>query len=392
MNNIRRENNLNTVKSSLRGDLGGLVFLLLFFCTLPLSSKNLSFNGQLSGWGNYNYDNELPLWFGGRYIPELQWKDSLKNNKLFDLEASANIYGSFGFNPFDTIHAEGNIKPYRVWVRYSSNQYEIRLGLQKIDFGSANMLRPLMWFDRIDPRDPLQLTDGVWGLLGRYYWMNNANAWLWVLYGNKDPKTWETGETSQKIPEFGGRYQHPIPKGEAALSYHFREVDMPSMGFSDHIAENRIGLDAKWDITIGLWFEAAWFHKNKNVGEYTNQEMLTIGADYTFGIGNGLNVILENLLFSYDEKPFASSNIYSFTALSLSYPIGMSDNISAIVYYDWKNKNFYNTLNWKHDFKYFSTYVMPFWNPVNYAMPQVNTEGQNLFAGKGIQIMLVYNH
>ena len=87
------------------------------------------------------------------------------------------------------------------------------------------MLRPLMWFDKIDPRDPLQLTDGVWGLLARYYFLNNANIWLWGLYGNEKPKTWEIGKTNQHYPEFGGRFQSPVPKGEAAVSYHFRMAD-----------------------------------------------------------------------------------------------------------------------------------------------------------------------
>ena len=60
-------------------------------------------------------------------------------------------------------------KPYRLWLRYSTSHLEIRAGLQKINFGSSNILRPLMWFDKMDFRDPLMLTDGVYALLGRYY-------------------------------------------------------------------------------------------------------------------------------------------------------------------------------------------------------------------------------
>jgi len=56
-----------------------------------------------------------------------------------------------------------------MWIRLSTKQFELRAGLQKINFGSATLLRPLMWFDKIDPRDPLQLTDGVYALLARYY-------------------------------------------------------------------------------------------------------------------------------------------------------------------------------------------------------------------------------
>lgn len=95
----------------------------------------------------------------------------------------------------------------------------------KINFGSASIFRPLMWFDKIDYRDPLQLTDGVYALLGRYYFSNNANLWLWTLYGNDEPMGWEKTPAVWQIPEFGGRIQQPVPRGEAALSYHHREAD-----------------------------------------------------------------------------------------------------------------------------------------------------------------------
>jgi hypothetical protein len=257
------------------------------------------------------------------------------------------------------------------------------------------MLRPLMWFDRIDPRDPLQLTDGVWGLLGRYYFLNNANIWIWGLYGNPGPKTWEIGKTSKNIPEVGGRIQMPVPKGELALSYHFREVDTRDLGDSipsyARVAENRVGIDGKWDWLVGFWIEGSWIGKNQNTGIFTHEEMVNFGADYTFGIGNGLNMVVEQLFFSYDENAFAFSDLYSFTGSSLSYPLGMFDNISAIVYYDWKNNDLYNFVNWKRQFNKFFLYLMAFWNPVEYKMPQQAESGE-LLAGKGIQIMLVYNH
>lgn len=122
------------------------------------------------------------------------------------------------------------------------------------------MIRPLMWFDKIDPRDPLQLTDGVWGILGRYYFLNNANLWGWVLYGNEDAKTWEIGNTSQRQPEWGGRFQTPVPRGEMGLSFHHRLSDTINLdtliSLNDLVPENRIGLDGKWDVGVGLWFEA----------------------------------------------------------------------------------------------------------------------------------------
>ena len=76
------------------------------------------------------------------------------------------------------------------------------------------LLRPLMWFDRIDPNDPLQLTEGVYGLLLKYTFLNNANIWLWGLYGNDDPKGWEAVPTQRKSAEYGGRLQAPFLSGE----------------------------------------------------------------------------------------------------------------------------------------------------------------------------------
>ena len=377
--------------TTFRGCIG-----LLWVIALPVMAQDsLLFKGQASAWALYGPDNDLQVWAGVRYIPQLNYSIPLAEKSLVDFEMSANISGMAGFNPFDTGQVSGEIKPYRIWARYSTSQFELRAGLQKINFGSASMLRPLMWFDRIDPRDPLQLTDGVWGLLGRYYFLNNANIWLWGLIGNEKPKTWEIGGTKKWFPEFGGRFQAPVPKGEAALSYHFRMADTRGLDTSfaayPEVAENRIGIDGKWDLGIGLWIEGCWISKNKNAGSFTNQEILNGGIDYTFGIGNGLNLILEQLVVSNDEKPFEFSHTLTFTGLSLSYPLGISDNLGIIIFYDWTHDAFYNFVNWHKQFNRISLYLMAFWNPEEYLIPQQG-DSQNLFAGKGLQLMVVWNH
>jgi hypothetical protein len=359
------------------------------------AQDSLSFKGQASAWLNFNKGNKLPVYLGGRYIPQINAVFPLRNDRKIDFEASLNINGSAGFNPSDSLRTSGRIKPYRLWVRYSTSQIELRAGLQKLNFGSASLLRPLMWFDQIDPRDPLKLTDGVWGILGRYYFLNNANIWLWGLYGNKNPRGWELASTNNQYPEIGGRIQLPVPKGEAALTYHHRIADTRYMGelvpgFS-HIPENRIGFDIKLDLIVGFWLEGSWVKKNKDLGLFTNQEIMNAGIDYTFGIGNGLYVIYEQLLAANDRNPFRFKNTTSFSLLSLSYPVGLFDNISGIVYYDWKNGNSYNFLNYQKQFNNLSLYFMGYWNPQNYNIP-AQGEGQNLFAGRGVQIMVVYNH
>lgn len=373
-----------------------ILFLFLTILFFGGSAQDsLIFKGQFSAYSHINTNNEFPWWNGGRYIPQLNYELRGLGEKLIDFEASANIYGNAGFEPFSSGSFNGYVKPYRFWGRYSTSQFEFRVGLQKINFGSATILRPLMWFDQIDPRDPLKLTDGVWGALARYYFLNNTNIWFWGLYGNKNRKGWEIFPSQKNIPEFGGRFQTPVPKGEAGFTFHHRtavgKLLIDTLVASEKHTENRFGFDAKLDIVVGCWVEASWSNYPKNHGLYTNQEIINFGVDYTFGIGNGLAVIFEQLIASYDENPFEFQNSTTFSLLNLSYPMGMFDNISAIVYYDWTNKKSYNFLNWQKQFDRFSLYLMGYINPKEYNIPTQGA-GEILYAGRGVQVMVVFNH
>jgi hypothetical protein len=358
-------------------------------------SAALHYSGQLSGWAQFTPDISLKGWAGGRYLSQLNYKIPLKKERLLDMEVSANIFGEAGLYPFDRFTTDGNVKPYRAWVRYSTNRMELRLGLQKINFGSARLFRPLMWFDRIDPRDPLQLTDGAWGLLYRYYFRNNANLWLWGLYGNSGVKGWEALPSARHYPEGGGRLQLPVPHGEVAMSYHFRMTDATTLlqaaGLSGHTGEHRLGFDARLDAVVGLWLEASWSRLNSPLDLYTNQEMLTFGTDYTFGIGNGLAATFEQLVFSSDRHAFAFASTATFSGLSLSYPVGLFNNLSVITYYDWTNRDAYLFLNWQRQLNHLTFYFMGYWNPATYLFPGQSSES-NRFAGKGLQLMVVWNH
>ena len=369
--------------------------ILMLFISEIQSQDFLNFKGQLSAYSHFNPNNNFLWWNGGRYIPEAHFEVPVTDDRLFDFETSANIYGNFGLKNFNNTASNGKIKPYRLWTRYSTNQFELRAGLQKINFGSASILRPLMWFDQVDPRDPLQLTDGVWGLLGRYYFLNNATVWLWTLYGNKNLKGWEAVNTNQSVPEVGGRFQYPVSTGEAALSYHYRVADSRALSETElqfeKIPEHRIGFDAKFDWVVGCWMEASWKNMGENLGMFTNQEILNLGVDYTFGLGNGLTVIYEQLLASYDEKAFSFDEPVAFSLMSVSYPVGLFDNLSLIVYFDWRNNAAYNFINWQKQFNKITLYMMGYVNPKNYYIPTQRAT-ENLFAGTGIQLMFVFNH
>jgi hypothetical protein len=368
--------------------------MLMTICIQTLGQNRLEFDGQASVIGNASPQNDLPLLLGGRYIPELDYLIPLDSVKTLDFEASVNISGSVLFHPFDSAQTDGTIRPYRLWTRITGKQFEVRLGLQKIDFGSATLLRPLQWFNQIDPRDPLQLTNGVYGALGRYYFLNNANIWLWVLYGNGKTRGFDAVKTHKTYPEFGGRIQYPVPKGELALSYHHRTADsrdLVTIPAYERIPEDRIGLDGKWDLGIGLWVEASYIRKSKDIGILTHQALLNTGVDYTFGLGSGLNLVVEHLVVSYDTQPFAFQNTYQITATIISYPIGFFDRLSSVLYYNWTAQDFSFFINYEHQFKRITGYLMAYYNPETLQGIQQN-ELINYFSGPGVRLMFVYDH
>ena len=117
---------------------------ILIFLSITLKAQNtFNFDGQLSGVANWSPEAESWGLLNGRYLPELNYDWKLDTTHSWYFEASANIWGSTYFYN-DSITTDGNVSPYRIWTRFSGKNYEVRLGLQKIDFGSAMILRPLL--------------------------------------------------------------------------------------------------------------------------------------------------------------------------------------------------------------------------------------------------------
>ncbi len=193
----------------------GLLILFILTAQNVVFSQTAAWHGQISGWLTGSPEKTMISQLGVRYLPDIFLEKTLNGHLLAGAEISFNTYVTGDFQGLESPDAESLLKPYRLWARFAGDQFEARIGLQKINFGSATLFRPLMWFDRIDPRDPLKLTDGVYGLLIRYYFQNNANIWLWGLYDNNELKGWETAPTIDNGAEFGGRFQLPLPTGEA---------------------------------------------------------------------------------------------------------------------------------------------------------------------------------
>ena len=383
----------------MKSKFAALLLTWVAFLTYPVEgiSQNLDIRGQLSGWLMLNGSKSIQTQIGVRYIPTFSLKKSWVEKYSIDAEISVNAFGTAQVPSLDDIQTSGEIKPYRIWIRFSTSQFEARLGLQKINFGSAMLLRPLMWFDRIDPNDPLQLTDGVYGLLLKYTFLNNANIWLWGLYGNDDPKGWETIPTQRKTMEYGGRFQTPFLKGETAFSYHYRRMDSSQRLLNrplldeNQVPENRLALDGKWDIGLGIWFEGVLIHQDFKSVPLKYQRNINIGVDYTFSLGNGLHVMGEHLALEVSKTALGRGEAVKISAVALDYPLGLTDRIRGMLFHNWESRDWYRFITWQRTYDRWSFYIIGFWNPEQYQI-YLSQQGKNLFAGKGIQIMVVFNH
>ncbi|MFH1319088.1 MAG: hypothetical protein ABII90_00330, partial [Bacteroidota bacterium] len=201
----------------------------------------------------------------------------------------------------------------------------------------------------------------------------------------------------RKEPEFGARIQLPVPKGEAAISYHHRTADFTGL-VADSVLparraypEDRLGIDGKWDLGPGLWFEYVlqYNHPDNNyMLSWVNY--LNVGIDYTFSLGNGLNMMTEFFRFSNADEPFGKGISKNFSVISANYPIGLMDRISCMVYFSWGDQSWYRFINLQRQYDYWSFYLLAFWNPEQFDIYNFSAE-RNLFAGKGFQFMAVYN-
>lgn len=377
--------------------LPGLALACFLLLAWPpsLHAGNIDVSGQFSVWTGIDPEDIGNRQVGGRYIPELSYSRQLSEIFEFSTEAALNIYC------FDTSggtdSGDSDIDLYRLWMRLASPQLEVRGGLQKIGFGPAVLLRSMMWFDSIDPRDPLQLTRGVYGLLARYYFQGNANLWAWGLYGNDRLRGWSKAPSTENDWEYGCRFQTPLGPGEMAFSYHHRIADPQAAPFpgilhiAGEFAEDSFGLDGKWDIGIGLWFEAALIRRDLQAPIPRFRRMITVGADYTFNIGNGLHILAENLFMDEADEAFGPGNFSSISALAADYPLNLFDSLSTILYFDHENDDLSTFVQWQRTYDDWQVYLSVFSNPERSA-PTPDGEDYAGISGDGVRLMFVYNH
>ncbi len=373
-----------------------LKYILLFAVLMTFAFAD--WQGQFSTIGDMRkIEGGYVSQIGLRYIPTwslvVPWPSA-----LFDTEISFDINASYR-RPHDGGETtDFDLSPYRFWFRRSTDKLEIRMGLQKLTFGPARLFRSLMWFDKLDPRDPLQITEGVWALRIRRDFPDNVNASVWGLLWNREPKGWEIIPTKKNNVEFGGRFQMPVWKGEIGVSGHNRIIgrgDVPDYLDINTMAKStpevKAAIDGFFDIGIGLWFESAVVRANYGADFPNWQSFLTIGSDYTFPIGNGVLVTAEHFIYSMDDKPFSKNNDIQMTGLMATYPISLFDNISGIVFYSWEAELTYYFISWQRTYDDWTINLNTFFSSNSNQTFSLN-QSLSDFSSRGIQLMLIYNH
>jgi len=352
-----------------------LIFLLVLFA-IQISSIEWDLTHDITFTTTFhNKQNKLESMLN--YKPKLDFDLYNKQEHLFDTEFSYDF--NLSYNNFNDQELSLSGKLYRGWFRYSSSQTELRVGLQKINFGPAQILRSLQWFDSLDYYDPTQTTEGVKALLGRYYFLNNANIWLWGIWGDRNETSLDKFFSDENNLEFGSRIQYPFEFCDAALTFHHCKLGTTR--------ENRFGFDARWDFIVGFWLEAVTTNFSESLFLPRWQKYMTLGSDYTISCGNGIYILGEYFVYAESENDlFASSYQTKTAAVSISYPLGLFDSIKAAVIYDWATEDFSRSLSYQRTYDNMSFNLNLLWNPEgSNSVQMISTDGISA------QLMIVCN-
>jgi hypothetical protein len=161
-------------------------------------------------------------------------------------------------------------------------------------------------------------------------------------------------------------------------------------------------VDGKWDVGVGLWLEGAVvrtdlsgipeaFLQQYPLLRLDYQRYICAGLDYTFGIGNGVYALVEHFLTDLSDEAWGSTNeSQQLSAVSLRYSIGTLDELSGVVYYDWDKEEIYRYGKWTRTYDRWMINLIGFWNPE--AALYDRSDSYNTLLGRGIQLIIAYNH
>ena len=365
----------------------GIILLVIYLCASAVTlAQSFSLKGQL--WGSVIHGDDPPA---GRssfettlgYIPMLSVAHNLSDDRFMDLEwgyRMGKVYaGDYAISSTE--------EPYRLWLRYSSDQIEARLGLQKIAFGPAMVLRSLAWFDTIDPKDPTGQTEAVEAFRLRLFPTSSLALWLWSINNDQDSLS------------FGGRAELSTSIGEWGLTYYQDPTELgQSVGqFPIFIPgpHQRAAMDYRYDGYFGFWFAGVGiFADSKQDVELNRFTLFTLGADYTIPVGSGMLIMAETMKINGSSTAEDISSDQTYTALMASLPINMLYQLMFIAQIDWDNNHMYTYLRWGVTYDRFSLNFILSISPRrgDYNIATEHLPKTVAGFGTGLQFMLIYNH
>lgn len=360
------------------------IFGITSLCGITLAAP---FLGELSMTSAASGTSKDEINIVTRYLPALEYQNTLSDGWDYDMEVRWQIQWG---GQLDTLMDVGVVAdPYRVAINLQSAHSEYVIGLQKINFGPARLLRPLMWFDSINPTDPLELTSGVTGISGKFY---HASGWVsqaWVFLPD-DPIGWEGFADQKGTFETGGRLSIPNDLGQLGVSTHWRIADAASISPNDpDLYEGRIGVDGFWDIGIGLWVESVYKNQQFSDSPFMEQLQTTLGADYTFWVGNGILLTTEHMSINIWDSPYIEDTNVLISTLMASYSPTLFDQLSFMLFVDWESETPLAYMSWGQTYDSFRFNLGAFYTDNT----QVNGTGINSdLSGRGIQLTVAYNH
>ena len=355
-----------------------ILAVVYFSLNITLYAQSFSMKGQF--WSSALTNNDVPndqssIESTLGYIPTLSLFKNLSASQFIDVEWAYRFDRSYSADSLFNNHENHH----RLWIRYSSEKIEARLGLQKIVFGPSQILRTLSWFDTIDLKDPTGQTDGVEAFRLRVFPSNSLSIWSWLINSNQDTIS------------FGGRAELSTGFGEWGLTYHQDPTVTPQAAGQFPVIilgpHQRIALDLRYDGFIGSWMEGAFiFSDNSEI------KMVTMGADYTLPIASGILIMTESL--TIDQKQNGSNTSQTYSAFMASIPLGMIHQIMLISQLDWDENRAYNYLRWSATYDHYSLNLILSLSPKRseYNFTEEYLPKTLAGFGTGLQFMFIYNH
>jgi len=324
-----------------------------------------------------------------RYLPAYETQGAYSETWDYDIEMRYQVQW---YSSLDTDALSASslvVEPYRLALNLQSANAEYIIGLQKINFGPARILRSLMWFDSVNPMDPLELTPGVTGISTTHFYPSGRSSQAWLLLSG-DQIGWEFFPDKEGTFETGGRISIPNENGQIGISNHWRIADGSHANPDDpDMYEGRIGLDGFWDLGVGLWFESVYKHQQFDSNPFLGQLQTTIGTDYTVWVGNGILLMTEHMMINMWATEVESYYIYS--TIMASYSPTMFDQLSLMLYMDWETETPLAYLSWGQTYDSFRFTLGAFYTDTSSTQGSDASLNSN-FSGKGIQLIVAYNH